>query len=644
MKPSTACLQPDRYGELYRVETSEHLAIIDASLLKLEQQDTRYDLGDCIATIFRSAHTIKGMAAAMGFRPAENVAHAMESLLEAVRAETVQVSPHVLDLLFDGSAMLASCITENQHDLHQSKSEAIRELQRKIDVAIAGTIDVATPGTIDIAAAGTIKVATALTSDESVSKPTHQVVVRLTEDCPLKGVRAILVLARIEQLGSVLTLEPSSDAMQQNEFDGVFTILINSGAGEAHLEQAILAAGDVKSVAVSKPATAGRTYDRKESIRHVRIDVRRLDVMLDLVSELAITRDRLVDMIAAQDGKEIGRDLGRVSLDASRLVTALQVEIAQARMVPVASVFDRYPRLVRDIARDLGKEVHFALEGREIEIDRSLLDAIGDPILHLLRNALDHGLEEAASRIAACKPAAGRLVLRARRDRSAIVIEVEDDGRGIDRAKVAERARARGIISDQSIPDDSRLLDILSHPGFSTANSVGALSGRGVGVDVVASSVNTMGGTFALRTTPGAGSVFTLRLPASIAMMRALLVQVDDETYALPAEKVVEIAADDDSSIRAARSSGSIELRGELIHVRSLRHEFGLSDHEGENHYAIVEVGGQRLALAVDSISAHKDIVVKNLDTVRGSARWFSGATILGDGKPALIVDPRSLI
>ena len=620
MKPSTACLQPDRYAELYRVETSEHLSLIDASLLKLEQQDAQYDSADCVATIFRSAHTIKGMAAAMGFRPAEDVAHAMESLLEAVRAGELQTSPHVVDLLFDASAKLGLCITESQSDLNQSRSEEISELRRNIDAAISGG------------------------ADEDIVKPTHQVDVRLTGDCPLKGVRAMLVLKRVEQLATVLTVEPSQDEMEQDEFDGVFTILVSSKVDDSHLEQAIVAAGDVESANVSMPPTSKRSGDESKGIRHIRIDVRRLDVMLDIVSELAITRDRLVDMIAVQEGTETERDLRKVSLDASRLVTALHAEITQARMVPVGTVFDRFPRLVRDIARDLGKEVHFTMEGREIEIDRSLLDAIGDPILHLLRNALDHGLEDVASRIAVGKSAAGMLVLRARRDKSTVVIEVEDDGRGIDRLKVAQRAHARGIVSDRAVPDDASLLKILSHPGFSTAGTVGALSGRGVGVDVVASCANAMGGTFALRSKPNAGSVFTLRLPASIATMRALLVQVEDETYALPADKVIEISADDVSSQHAARKLSSIDLRGESIPVRSLRHEFGLSVHDGENHYAIVEVDGRRLAIAVDSISAHKEIVVKNLDTVRGSSRWFSGTTILGDGKPALIVDPRSLI
>ena len=314
-------------------------------------------------------------------------------------------------------------------------------------------------------------------------------------------------------------------------------------------------------------------------------------------------------------------------------------------MVPVGQVFDRFPRLVRDIARELGKDVQFVTEGREIELDRSLLEAIGDPIVHLLRNALDHGLEDGESRCAVGKPPTGRLVLRAARDRASVIIQVEDDGRGIDRAGVLRRAIEQGLINaSEKDVDDDRLLQVLSHSGLSTARTVTAISGRGVGVDVVVTRVRALGGFLSLETIEGAGTVFTMRLPATLAITRALLVQVGDDTYALPAAHVVE-ALEYDLRMRSERDGHeALTLRDEVIPVLRLRQLFGCPPGDGEGYVAIVEASGRRSALVVDAMIAQQDVVVKPLDAAHGGAPWFSGATVLGDGTPSLIVDLGSLI
>jgi two-component system chemotaxis sensor kinase CheA len=307
-------------------------------------------------------------------------------------------------------------------------------------------------------------------------------------------------------------------------------------------------------------------------------------------------------------------------------------------------VFDRFPRQVRDIARDLGKEVQFSCEGREVELDRSLLDAIGEPIVHLLRNALDHGIEDSAARVLAGKPATGQLVLRAGRDRSSVVIQVEDDGRGIDRDAIRLRAQAQGIVdANAATLTDDELLQVLAHPGFSTASAVTSISGRGVGVDVVMTRVRALGGTLDLETVQGEGSAFTIRLPVTLAIIRALLVRVDSASYAIPAAHVVEVLEYTPGTIVTSAAGERLPWRDELLPIVRLRERFGLPCASDETFVAVVESAGRRSALFVDALLSQHDIVVKPLDVARGSLALFNGATVLGDGTPSLIVDVGSL-
>jgi two-component system chemotaxis sensor kinase CheA len=363
-----------------------------------------------------------------------------------------------------------------------------------------------------------------------------------------------------------------------------------------------------------------------------------------------VTRDRLLRVAEEQDHSST-RLLTRTAHETARLIGALQDEVLQARMVPVGQVFDRFPRLVRDVARDLNKDVQFVMEGREIELDRALLDALADPLLHLLRNALDHGIEDPESRREAGKPPTGHLALRAVRDRAAVIIQVEDDGRGIDRAVIIRRAQQQGLLaSDAADIDDDALLQLLAQAGFSTARTVTSISGRGVGVDVVATRVRALGGVLELETLQGQGTVFTLRLPVTLAITRALLVQVADETYALPAAHVVEALEFDPRQVVSLPAStvtrdnaGGVMVRDELVPIVPLRTRFGHQRRDEDAYLAVIEVAGRRSALLVDALIAQQDIVVKPFDMVRGSAPWFSGATVLGDGTPALIVDLGSL-
>jgi two-component system chemotaxis sensor kinase CheA len=315
-------------------------------------------------------------------------------------------------------------------------------------------------------------------------------------------------------------------------------------------------------------------------------------------------------------------------------------------MVPVWQVFDRFPRLVRDAARSSGKEVDLVVEGKEIELDRSMLDEIGDPVVHLLRNAIDHGIESPADRQAAGKPAVGRLTLSASRERSSVVVRVTDDGRGIDRVRVLEKARAIGLLDESRTElSDEELIRLIGRPGFSTAERVTDLSGRGVGIDVVYTRVRALGGSVEIKTAAGAGTTVTMRLPVTLAIVRALLARVDDETYAVPITHVRETVSLDRTRPRAVRGAEVLPLRDDVLPLIRFRRLVELPAEDARGTQVIVlEAGDRRLGLVVDELTGQQDIVVKQFDAVRGGTTIFSGATILPDGSPALILDVGSLL
>ncbi len=378
--------------------------------------------------------------------------------------------------------------------------------------------------------------------------------------------------------------------------------------------------------------------------RHVRIDLARLDALMNLIGELVITRGRLLQLTASNADPALDESMQM----AARLVSDLQTEIMTMRMVPVWQVFDRFPRLVRDAARQLDKEVHFVVEGKEIELDRSLLDEIGEPIVHLLRNSIGHGIESPDVRAAAGKPRAGRLVLSAARDRAAVLIRVSDDGRGIDRDRVLARARARGLVDDTVRElDDDALFRMIATPGFSTAEQVSDLSGRGVGIDVVQTKARALGGSVELKTIAGEGTTITIRLPVTLAIVRALLARSGNERYALPLTHVRETLEYGDDVVRQVKGKPVLVLRDEVLPLLDLRDVVrqgaGGGAVSAHREIVVIERGERRSGLVVDELIGQQDIVVKQFDAARDGLALFSGATILSDGAPALIMDVGSL-
>jgi two-component system chemotaxis sensor kinase CheA len=396
---------------------------------------------------------------------------------------------------------------------------------------------------------------------------------------------------------------------------------------------------DKKALSPSAPVSQAP----QKTSRHIRIDAKRLDTLMNVVGELVIARDR-IQKIAEQLGDE---SLLEATLRASQILANLQNEIMTSRMVPVWQIFERFPRVVRDTARSLGKEVDFKIEGREIELDRSMLDEMGEPVLHLLRNSLDHGVETPDDREKAGKPRVATLILTAERDRATVLIRVTDDGRGIDQSRVLPRAKKLGLVEQGTTNlSEQELVSIISRPGFSTAEKVTEISGRGVGFDIVATRVRALGGSLEVHTDAGLGTSVSMRLPLTLAISRALLARVDKEVYAIPLTHVLETFSLSQPMLLESKGRQVVAIRDDLFTAIWLRERVGLpaAATAASGQVVLIELAERRAALIVDEFIGQQEIVVKQFDGVNASKTLFSGATILGDGSPALIVDASSLL
>jgi two-component system chemotaxis sensor kinase CheA len=419
-----------------------------------------------------------------------------------------------------------------------------------------------------------------------------------------------------------------------------------SAAVSAAVSMAVSAAADALPMTTQEFAiAAGAANGAGRAQRTIRVELRRLDGLTNLSGELLVARGRLTDVAHEIAHPALDEALAQVS----RLISDLHEEIMASRMVPVGQVFDRFPRLVRDAASSLGKEIELTLNGREIELDRSMLDEIGEPIVHLLRNAADHGIEKPDVRERAGKPRAGQLALTVTRERQMVTMRVEDDGRGIDRDQVLARARSQGLV-DATVEalNDEELIRIIARPGFSTAEKITDISGRGVGIDVVLTRVRELGGAVEIRSVPGDGTTVTLRLPVTLAIVRALLLRVDGEMYAVPMTHVRETVELRQEARRRVQGREVMLLRDEVVPLMHFREVVGLPEArfvsaDGTTQVIVIESEGRRTGLVVDEFAGQQDIVVKGFDGVRDGLALFSGATILADGVPALIVDVSSL-
>ncbi|MFL5404133.1 MAG: chemotaxis protein CheA [Gemmatimonadales bacterium] len=624
-----------KYAELFLAESREHLRACNTALLEWEGDPAAVEPVD---RLFRAIHTLKGMAATMGYTAVAALAHAAENLLDALRHSRVRPSASVFQLLF----------------------RSVDSLGRAVEGTMAGADDSADPGLIaelDGAAAGDTAASAGETRPASGSAPepaAPEARDRRASDAPrsrplqvtirpgavMRGARAALVLRRAESLGSVSGLRPPPAELERDEFDGRFTFRLQTKLTDDQVAAALYAIGDVEKVQFEEMAMPGA--DARGRGRQIRVHLHRLDALMKHVGELVVAKNRLASLSA----EGLDPVLVELSERISRLVSSMQGEVLAARMAPVGEVFERFPRLVRDLSRDMGKRIRFDMEGEEIELDRSILDEIGEPLLHLIRNAADHGLEPPAQRVAAGKPAEGRILLSATRERNTVAIRVVDDGRGLDREAILAKARREGTAPDSDALSDDLLVRVLSRPGFSTAESVSGVSGRGVGVDVAATRVRALGGTLEVRSELGRGTTFLIRVPLTLAIVRALLAEAGGERYAVPLAYVAETVEFDRSSVTALRDREALVVRDQVIPTVHLTDLVATpaSSLAGRRPTLILEVGERRTALVVDALVGQQDIVVEPFDAPRGLPSYVGGATILADGAPALILDAAALL
>jgi two-component system, chemotaxis family, sensor kinase CheA len=644
-----------QYAELFLTESREHVAVMNRALLTLERETSGPAASAAVGEIFRAVHTMKGMSAMMGYAVVAELAHELETVLDRVRREDLTIDGDIMDVFFRSADVL----------------------EQAIEAAVAGRDLVVAPGeataselvtTLRALGAPDREVVAPISS--TLSAPGTLVRVRLAADTPLRGVRAFIIVQAMGKVGEVMGTAPAIDDLQRDSFSGEFAMRVVTPLAFADIERTVRGCGSVADVqvgdddepvklpyaaAVDLGATVAPTVAPSDApagraaagrARHVRIDVRRLDNLMNLIGELVIARGRLTQIAGA---------LRDVSLDetvseSSRLITELRDEITASRMVPVSQVFDRFPRVVRDAARSVGKQVTFVVEGKDIDLDRSMLDDIADSIVHLLRNAIDHGIEAPELRVVAGKDPTGRVTLSAERDRSAVVVKVTDDGKGIDRQRVLARAKRDGLVdaAKQDLTEDD-LLRLLARPGFSTAEHVTDLSGRGVGVDAVYTRVRALGGAMDIRSVPGVGTTMMLRLPLTLAIVRAVLARVGGETYAIPLAHVSETLELDPDIIRRVQGHEVMLGRDEALPLLRLRELVGLPSYVASNasdleQIIIIDLGDRRAALVIDELSGQDEIVVKQYDGVRDALPFFGGATLLGDGTPSLIIDVSSLL
>jgi len=636
-----------QYAELFLAESREHLSACNQLLLEWERNPAGLTP---VSGLFRAVHTVKGMAATMGYARVTDLAHRMENLLDVQRRGARPATDELLQLLFRA-----------RDALERAVELSVVGRERELDVAaIVADLEQAA-ARMAPARPGERERPTPLPAPPP-AEPEPEAAGRLVQvtlrpEAPLKGGRATLVLKRAQALGAVHAVTPPVTAFEADEFDGRFSFRLDAAAAAEEIEAALKAAGDVAHVTVggveapgpaleagaAAPGDAGAPGGGGGPSRHIRVDLRRLDGLMDLIGELITVRGRLNQLAAERRDPAVDD----VAIQVSRLSADLQAEILQARMTPVWQVFDRFPRLVRDVARELGKQVAFRVEGKEIELDRAILDELGDPLMHLLRNAVDHGIEPPADRRRRGKPPEGEVVLTALRERASVTITVADDGRGVDRRRILERAQREGMVDAHADAlTDEQLLRVLARPGFSTAEAVTSVSGRGVGIDVAMTRIRALGGTIDIRSELGKGTTFVLRLPVTLAIVRAIMASVGPERYALPLTYVAETVELGTVTTTMVEGREAIVLRDHVVPLVHLRRLFGVTGDRAPARAPIIvlELGDRRAGVVVDGMLGQQEIVVKGFDAPQGTLPVFSGATIMGDGIPALILDAGGLV
>ena len=683
-----ADMDMSQYLGAFLDETDDNVQRLDDLLLALEKNMTDMDV---INEIFRAAHTLKGMAGTMGFTNMMGLTHAMEDRLDAARKGTRPLTEADMNRLFQGLDTLqemADAIRGGGNDAHIDVSEMVHDLRNESPSPAAAPSGAAAPAPSsggNMVSSQDTEWAKKANAEGSNAYNVH---VTLSQSCLLKAARAYMVVNRLEEMGEIFRAEPPTDALEKEEFEFDFNVYVATPAPADEVKAAIEKIGDVEKADVvevkadespapaqaapapapapaqaaaptpapapaqaaapapaapapAKPAAKKDTA--KKGSQTVRVDIGRLDKLMNLVGELVISRariERLVQEARLRQFDDTLSQLGRISGDIQELVTKL-------RMVPVSFTFDRFPRLIRDLCKTLNKNVELVLEGEDAELDRTVIDEIGDPMVHLIRNSMDHGIEHPDERKALGKPEKGILKIAAYQEGSGVVIEVSDDGAGIDPEKVKQKAIERGVITEDraAIMSDEEAQQLVLLPGFSMAKQITDLSGRGVGMDAVKTKVEALGGQFDLASKKNEGTHVYIRLPLTLAIVLSLLIKVGKETYAISLENVEETIMVRRDDIKTVHGEPTTLLRGEVLSLNILGDILGSEGVEHDrNEYpvVVVKIGKNKIGFIVSELIGQQEIVIKSLGRFLSKIDGITGGTILGDGNVALILDVAS--
>lgn len=641
----------EEYKKMYKVESAEHLQSMNEALLALEKDPQN---SDTINVMFRAAHTLKGMSATMGYSNIAELTHKMENLMDRVRKNEILLGAEEIDVLFECLDALEKMV-ETPEDSAQFEISSLLEkiitltnrgaqIENKVKAQVVEEKPAEVPVEKDTKA-----------GMEPESCNFFIVTITLQETCMLKSARSTVVIRNLSEVGEIIETSPPIKDIEDEKFGREFTVTISTKEDASRLEDAVKKVSEIEKVNVKpkeidtkktqakdKTCETGRTAVK--SVQSVRVSIERLDSMMNLVGELVINKIRLMQL--SSEYKLNALEEALASLD--RLTNDLQEEIMASRMVPLDQIFNRFPRMTRDLAKKEEKEIDLIIEGSDIELDRTVLDEVGDPLVHILRNCIDHGIEPPGAREQQGKNRKGTIKLMARREKNHVVIDVEDDGKGMDPEKFREIAVKRGVVTKEEALklSDTEALNLSYLPGFSTAEKVTDVSGRGVGMDVVRTKIEGMGGSVRLDSKVGAGTKITLKLPLTVAIIHSQMVKVGGAIYAIPITNILRDLSVHKNTIKTIEGQEVILIRGEVLPLIRLNKLFGFNGNGSEElKIVVVEKGGSNIGLVVDQIIGKQEVIIKNLDNrfLKG-VKGFAGATILGDGNVALIIDVGTLI
>ena len=693
----------DQYIDIFLDESKDHLQNLNEALLRLEEDPENLDT---VNEIFRMAHTLKGMSATMGFEIIAKLTHKMENILDGIRSHKFTLNRDMIDILFEGLDILEGQVKTIESDGKEQQID-ISDIINRLDVLEKGgslgegatsepnkntvkeTEDSTQSSDLSFEISKEDKEALYASAKEMLKDGynLYKIEVDLEENSMLKSARAFIVFKNLEDAGEIIYSHPSSDDIEKDSFEGNFTILLLTHETIDEIKSSIEGVSEVEKVSVDnfdiellnsekeeekeeekqeqpketvqasqaqqpkkeepkKPAQATKApADKKaKSGKTIRVDIDRLDNLMNLVSELIIVKTRLEDNEIFSKRQNMTEAIEYLE----RITTSLHDAVTKVRMVPIERVFNRFPRMVRDLSKDLNKEINLIMAGEETEVDRTVIDEIGDPLVHLLRNSADHGIESPEDRIAKGKPEVGTVRLIAYQDGNTVVIEVTDDGAGINTEKVKQKAIERGILT-QAQADEleiNKAAELIFAAGFSTADKISDVSGRGVGLDVVKTKIESLSGTVEVRTEKDKGSAFIIRLPLTLAIIQALLVIVGNEKYAIPLNNIKEITNIDTIDIRNIEDKEIILYRGVPLELKRMSEVLDCENQErkeGNVTVVIVRKGEKDIGLIIDSLIGQQEIVIKSLGPYLSFVKLIAGATILGNGGVALIIDTNEI-